>query len=235
MSQHRLSVIIPTLNEQDQVSLAIESAILFAQGDSPEIIVVDGGSCDDSASRAEAAGARLFATAPGRAVQMNHGVAVSSGTVVLFLHADSQLPVNGWPVLKQALEHQACWGCFRQRIDHPRHFYRWIESGNAARARWMGRVFGDQALWITRQAWDRCGGYPEWPLMEDVEISRRLRKFSWPVLLQAQVTTSPRRWEKNGILRQTLLNWSLQIRHLFGSQPGDLAARYRPHRDENPE
>jgi rSAM/selenodomain-associated transferase 2 len=228
MIQHRLSVVIPALNEQENIGQAIESARRFG---SNEIIVVDGGSSDKTVDLATQAGAIVKTTEPGRAKQMNHGAAVCSGTVVLFLHADNQLPAGGRQFLDRALDAGAKWGCLRQRIDSSRRIYRMIERGNTLRARILGRVFGDQALWVTRTAFENAGSFPDWPLMEDVALSKRLRSVSRPAILKQAVTVSPRRWEQNGMIRQTLRNWSLQIRYLLGTRPEKLARLYRPNKE----
>lgn len=222
-----LSVVIPAVNEADRIASAVGSSLAFGASES---LVVDGGSSDRTASLAAAAGARVLTSPAGRAIQMNHGFANSSGAVVLFLHADSRLPENGRQQLDQAVQNGAAWGCLSQRIEGRHWLFRPIESGNRMRARWLHRVFGDQALWATRSAFQSAGGFPDVPLMEDILISRALSRNSGsPAVLPCQVITSARRWQQRGILRQTLENWSLQIRFALGTSPHDLARHYRRH------
>lgn len=218
-----ISIVIPTLNEQASIRMTIQSAIDAGGG---EIIVADGGSTDDTVSIARNAGAsKIVRSFPGRGTQQNAGAALATRDVLLFLHADNRL---GCKCLEQiAASDDVVWGCFHHRIDSPKRRFRAIEFGNGLRVRVRGMAFGDQAIFVRTNVFRQQGGFPEIPLMEDVELSQRLRKIKRPLLLPGPVTISPRRWEKNGIVRQTLTNWSIQVSHTMGTSPEKLARRYR--------
>lgn len=218
-----VSVVIPCLNEAENVAAAIGSA--FDAG-AIEVIVCDGGSDDGTESRARASGATaIVRSIPGRGIQMNAGATFAHGEFVLFLHADSRLTAG---CLEQVVTADGAeWGGFRQRIDSPRGVFRLIERGNAARVRWRRLPFGDQAIFVRRSLFKRVGGFPEVPLMEDVELARRLRPAGPPRLLEGPVVTSPRRWEQTGVVRQTLRNWKIQIAYAAGVPPDTLRDWYR--------
>ncbi len=222
MKPANVSVVIPTLDEQATVGGAIDSAWQAGAG---EVIVCDGGSRDATESRARQAGAsKLVRSVPGRGIQLNAGARFARGEFVLFLHADSRLTPD---CLRQLAETRGAeWGGFRQRIDSPRMIYRWLEWGNAARVRWRRMPFGDQAIFVRRQLFKQVGGFPEVPLMEDVELSRRLRSTGRPVLLPGPVMTDARRWQRGGVVRQTARNWAIQIAHALGASPESLRHWY---------
>jgi rSAM/selenodomain-associated transferase 2 len=222
-----VSIIIPTLNEASVIGYALDSVWSLVD---VEIIVSDGGSEDDTvriARRFSGGGMRkvIVVEGPrGRGRQLAAGAAVARGEILVFLHADNQLSTNfveqleraGWPP----------WGAFRQRIDEPRWRYRLLEWGNALRVRLMGRVFGDQAMFVRRDLYEQVGGFARVSLMEDVMISRQLRAVRWPRLLAGPVVVSARRWQRRGVLRQTWLNWRIQFAFLCGTTPDELSKRY---------
>lgn len=223
MNPRDVSIIIPTLQEESQIAAAIESAVAAGAG---EIVVSDGGSTDATVQIARSSGAsKIVRSLPGRGTQQNSGAAVATRDWLLFLHADNRLDSDCLNQLCQVSD--ATWGGFRQRIDSPRMVYRAIQAGNATRARWLGRVFGDQGLFVRTDVFRREGGFDEIPLMEDVELSSRLRRIAKPRLLDGPITISPRRWEQSGVVRQTLRNWSIQIAYATGTPPRKLATRYR--------
>ncbi|ADB18258.1 glycosyl transferase family 2 [Pirellula staleyi DSM 6068] len=224
----RWSVIIPAINEQGHIRAAIESA---HQAGASEVIVADGGSSDETRTIASSLGALVVESCPGRARQQNAGAQLASEPMLLFLHADSQLLIEpSLPPLATLFDQPHFrHGGLRQRIDSPRWAYRLIERGNALRARYRGLLYGDQALFMRRDFFDELGGFAELPLMEDVELSTRARQISWPVLLPHVVRISPRRWERDGIVRRTLKNWSLLARYRLGTSAAKLAAEYRRH------
>ena len=222
----KFSIVIPTLNE----SVLIDSTIKASQAaGADEIIVCDGGSSDTTVSIAEGLGCRVIETELGRGRQLHAGAAAAKGDIFVFVHADSQL---GPACLDQInaclpqLDPMAQWGCFRQQIRLAGRRYRWLESGNAWRASKRGYVYGDQALWIHRNLYEDVGGFAEVPLMEDVLISETLRKRKPPVLLPGPVSIPGRHWEKRGVIRTTIRNWSLFIRYRMGTPPAVLAKRY---------
>ncbi|MEX1042527.1 MAG: TIGR04283 family arsenosugar biosynthesis glycosyltransferase [Pirellulaceae bacterium] len=220
----RISVIIAALNEREMIAGAIRSAW---DAGAAEVLVADGGSTDPTASLAAQAGAVVIACPPGRAHQQNLAARSAHGDVLLFLHADARLPADG---LRSITDHpDAVFGGFRQRISAPGVGFRLLEWGNYQRAKWLGLVYGDQAIFVARETFERVGGFPELPLMEDYVLSQTLRREAWPRMLPGPVTTSPRRWLRFGILRQTWRNWWIILRFHLGVSPERLAKSYRRH------
>ncbi|MCL6503289.1 MAG: TIGR04283 family arsenosugar biosynthesis glycosyltransferase [Pirellulales bacterium] len=220
-----LSVIIPTLNEEPLIVAAVERAWRLQPH---EVLVVDGGSSDQTASLAEAAGAVVLHAPRGRGVQQNTGARQAGGSVLLFLHADTWLPPPAAVQLKQALCcADVAWGAFQQRIEARGRIYRWLEAGNAWRARVRGIPYGDQGIFVRRAVFERAGGFPEVPFMEDVLLSKLLRRKTRPVLLPGPIHVNPRRWQRRGVVRQTLLNWSLLALAAAGMPPERLVRWYR--------
>lgn len=222
----RFSIIIPCLNEADQIGELLHSLRpLRSRG--AELIVVDGGSADGTLDIAAPLADRALAAARGRAAQMNAGAAVASGDVLLFLHADTRLPPDADTAVAQALECPGrCWGRFDVRISGPHLLLRVVAAMMNARSRWTGIATGDQAIFVTREAFGRVGGYAEIPLMEDIALSKRLKPLAHPLCLRARVTTSGRRWQQHGVLRTILLMWRLRLAYALGADPERLAARY---------
>ncbi len=223
MKPAEISVVIPTMNEVRSIAACIESARVAG---ATQIIVVDGGSSDGTLEAARQAGAtEVVGSGRGRGVQLNHGAAVASGQMILFLHADNQL---GNECLNQICQSaDVIWGAFRQRIDSPRALFRIIEQGNAMRVTWLGKPFGDQAVFVRRDVFEQQGGFAAIPLMEDVELAQRLRRIAGPLLLDGPVTISARRWQENGVLRQTVRNWTIQAAYRLGIPAERLARYYR--------
>ena len=218
-----ISIIVPTLNEDANI------AALIAQtrniGDC-EIIVVDGGSTDDTQARATGAD-RVLISSPGRAKQQNLGAEACRGDVLLFLHADCRLPSTALNSIRAALaDERVIGGCFQQRIDSPGLRYRWIERGNAWRVRLFKLAYGDQAIFVRRIVFEQLGRFPELRLMEDVFLMKRLRHVGRFVLLPDRLTVSARRWRQHGVIRQTLRNWMLLTLALCGASPDRLARFY---------
>lgn len=224
-----LSVVIPTLNEQDHVVRCIESAEALEAGwDGPvEVVVADGGSDDRTVELATIAGAAVLVTDPGRGGQLRTGIRASSGELVVMLHADTHLAPAAGEQLAHAMcdAHIACGG-FRQQIDAPGRLYRWLESGNAYRVTKWGLPYGDQAIFARREWLDEVGGISDLPIMEDVELMDRLRKRTKPVLLVGPLHVSARRWQRGGVISRTAWNWALLAAYRAGISPGRLARWY---------
>lgn len=220
-----LSVIVPTFNEAANVAAAIESA--WAAG-AAEVIVSDGGSSDRTCAIAKDCAASVVdgrkESAAGRGPQQNAGAAVATGDVLLFLHADCRLPPDAQTQIEQ--QPQALGGGFAQRIDADGRRFRWLEAGNAWRGR-RGLLYGDQAIWVRREVFDRVGGFPDWPLFEDVELGRRIGRKRFGTVLPGPVVVSARRWRSRGVIRQTATNWFLLAAYRCGVSPGRLAVWYR--------
>jgi rSAM/selenodomain-associated transferase 2 len=221
-----LSVIVPALNESENIAKAIQSAHLAG---ADEVIVVDGGSGDDTLRLAEDAGGSCFQSAPGRARQLRLGVEKSRGDVLVFLHADNWFAANSFSPLQGEGKTKYHCGAFRQQIDSPRNIYRWLEWGNELRVKWRGMPYGDQAIFVTRPLYDSVGGFPDVPLMEDVMLMRKLRRVAKVQLLDGPLHVSSRRWQKHGPLQQTLRNWLLITAFRLGVSPQRLAGLYRHH------
>ena len=227
MTHPKLSIVMPALNEASCLGAVLQALEPFtARG--AELIVADGGSSDSTAAQAQARGALLVAAPRGRAVQMNAGAQQASGTVLLFLHADTMLPDHADLLIAKALaDGQAVWGRFDVRIAGRSRMLRVVAAFMNLRSRWSGIATGDQAMFMTRAAFDAVGGFPIQPLMEDIEISRRLRQLSRPACLRAKVHTSGRRWETGGVWRTVLLMWRLRFAYWRGATPERLAELYR--------
>lgn len=228
MTPADISVVVPTINEGDRIERAIASAIDTGVG---EVVVVDGGSCDDTVAVARSAGAKVFRSSAGRAVQQNRGAGASRGAVLLFLHADNWLDSTCGRQIATALsKHPSRWGgSFEQQISSSRWALRLIAWGDSCRVRWRGIPFGDQGIFVRRSVFEQVGGFPEEPLMEDLLLAARLRRIAWPLLLPGPIHVDPRRWERHGPFRQTARNLSLQLRHAWGATPSELARDYPRH------
>ena len=225
-AQPSLSIIAPVLNEATTIVAALEAlAPLRACGN--EIIVVDGGSGDDTAALAKPLTDFVIASARGRAVQMNAGAGVARGDVLLFLHADTRLPQDAERLILDGLARsKRAWGRFDVAIEGAHPLLPVIAATMNLRSRLTGISTGDQAMFVTREAFDSVGGFPEIVLMEDITFARNLKRVSRPLCLSARVTTSGRRWEQHGVLRTMLLMWRLRLAYFFGAKPEVLAKRY---------
>jgi rSAM/selenodomain-associated transferase 2 len=223
-----LSIIIPTLNEAASIERALARLQpLRARGH--EVIVVDGGSADGTAALARAHADRVVDAPRGRAVQMNTGAQHARGEVLLFLHADTLLPPEADRLILDGLrECNRAWGRFDVRIDGRHWLLPWIALGMNLRSRLTRVCTGDQGLFVRRDLFMRLGGYPPIALMEDIALSKALRGATRPLSLDAEVLTSGRRWERNGVARTMFFMWWLRLRYLLGAEPARLARRYDP-------
>ncbi len=206
----QLSIIVPILNERPGLPDLLQR-LQALQYHGAEVIIVDGGSSDGSATVAETAGFTVFHSERGRARQMNVGAAKASGDTLLFLHADTHWPEDITHHIEQALaDSRHRWGRFDVNISGQPSMLRVIATLMNLRSRLTGIATGDQALFMTRAIYDSVGGFPEQPLMEDIEICKRLRQHTPPVCLTVRVTTSGRRWEQCGVWRTIFLMWRLR-------------------------
>lgn len=222
-----LSIIIPVLNEASFLAGNRERLVSLLQ-EGHEVLVVDGGSQDDSVKIARALGCRVLNTRASRGHQLDWGAKHSKNGVLLFLHADTHLPSHAAEMIAQAFTRpEQLWGRFDVRLSNPRWVFQIIAWFMNQRSCLTGIVTGDHALFIKREFYFSCGGYMDIPLMEDVEFCRRLKKHASPVCLSEQVVTSSRRWEQNGVLKTVLTMWWLRLMFFLGQSPVKLARRYR--------
>jgi len=229
MNARRIAIVIPTLDE----AAIIEERLRALQPcrDAGHLVVVsDGGSTDGTAALATPFADRIVQTTAGRAHQMNAGADAGramGAEVFVFLHADTILPRNALDAVAAAVGgSRHAWGRFDVRIDGRSRWLPLIAALMNARSRLSGIATGDQAMFATAAAFATAGGFPEWPLMEDVGLSRALKAVSPPAALRAKVTTAGRRWDANGAWSTILLMWWLRLRFFLGTKPERLVASY---------
>lgn len=219
----RVSVIIPALNEEGCIADTVDAV----RREAPyEILVVDGGSVDQTVQRAAQAD-RVIQSPPGRALQMNVGADQATGDALLFLHADCLLERGALHEAQRVLSRSnIAAGCFRMRVAAEGFLYRCIDFCATARVRLTGIIYGDQGLFLRRDVFDRIGGIPSVRFMEDVLVSLRLRRSGRMVVAPSRIFVSPRRWQRRGLIRQTLRNWGLTTLAAVGVHPDRLARFY---------
>ena len=220
----KVSIIIPVLNEANSITGLLSSlSALRAAGH--EALVVDGGSTDGTRSLARPLCDKLILSSRGRALQMNTGARQASGEMLWFLHADSSLSTKVLDAVPGLFEEHT-WGRFDLCLSGERTAFRVIERMRNLRSRLSGIATGDQAIFVDRNLFWSVGGYPDIPLMEDVALSRELRRKMPPLNLPHKVETSSRRWEQNGLLSTVLLMWRLRFQFYLGADPGLLLKKY---------
>jgi rSAM/selenodomain-associated transferase 2 len=223
-----LSIIVPTLDEAAGIAATLASLQpLREQGH--EVIVVDGGSRDGTPELARPLADRVLAAPRGRARQMNAGAQAARGEVLLFLHADTRLPPDAVQMAVEGLARSGrAWGRFDVEIEGRHRLLHVVARLMNLRSRLTGIATGDQAMFVWRAAFDAVGGFPPVALMEDIALSRALKRASRPLCLRARVVTSGRRWEARGVLRTITLMWWLRLRYALGASPDRLARSYDP-------
>jgi rSAM/selenodomain-associated transferase 2 len=221
-----IAIIVPVLNEADALP-ALLAHLQTLQHEGAELVLVDGGSSDNTRSLAENAGLRVVLSERGRALQMNAGAASSSADVFVFLHADTSLPNAALALIRANLQSPVGWGRFDVAIAGHSALLPVVAWMMNWRSRLSGIATGDQAMFMTRQAFEKIGGFAAQALMEDIEASRRLRALSWPLCLRAKVITSGRRWDTHGVWRTIFLMWRLRWAYWRGRPASELAAVYR--------
>jgi rSAM/selenodomain-associated transferase 2 len=220
----RASVVIPALNEAAGIAAAVAS--VRRQGPH-EILVADGGSSDATAVIARPLADRVLMTPRGRAAQMNAGAAAATGDALLFLHADCTLePGAVAEAVRLLATPGVAAGCFTMRVAADGFWFRSIDGCATGRVRLTGIPYGDQGLFVTRETFDRAGGFPPVRFLEDVLLGLRLRRLGRVVVARPRVVVSARRWQKVGVVRQTLVNWGLTALAAAGVPPDRLADYY---------
>jgi len=222
-----ISIVVPMLNEVHALTDLLPD-LQSLRRNGCEVLLVDGGSEDASVVMAERAGFTVLKSPRGRARQMNAGARAARGKLLLFLHADTRPPADAHALIREALSDRSrVWGFFKVRIEGRPRMLRVVSFFTNLRSRLTGIATGDQAHFMERSAFERVGGFPDQPLMEDVELSRRLKRVTPPVCVDASVTTSGRRWESRGVWRTIFLMWRLRLAYWLGAHPENLAKAYR--------
>jgi rSAM/selenodomain-associated transferase 2 len=221
-----LCIVVPVLNEAQGIQATLRALSPVRQRGA-RVVVVDGGSQDNTLALARAHADAVIEAPRGRALQMNAGAALGWGEVLLFLHADTTLPERADEHLMQALLSGHVWGRFDVRIDGRPRMLTVVAAMMNLRSRWTGIATGDQALFMRRGVYEQLGGFAPQPLMEDIDMSRRLRAVGAPACLRERVTTSGRRWEQRGVWCTMVLMWRLRWRYWRGESAQSLAQEYR--------
>jgi len=237
----RISVIVPTWNEEDAIGPCLESILL---GEGPlEVRIADGGSTDGTLARAEALAERsaipvrvVACPRRGRAAQMNRAARDADGSVLWFVHADSRVPPGATRGIRTALaDRRTVAGSFRFAVDSPRPVFRLLERMVALRTRWLRAPYGDQGLFVRADEFRRLGGFADQPILEDLDFVRRVRRLGRLAALPDPLLTSARRWEQSGVLATTWLHARILLGDRLGTPPERLAAlRRSPAREEPP-
>ena len=222
-----LRIVVPVLGEGLGLASAL-AALRPLRERGAQLVVVDGGSTDESWLVARLHADQLIAASRGRAAQMNAGAQGATSDVLLFLHADTRLPADADRLVLAALAEPGCdWGRFDVCIDGRSRLLPWVAALMNLRSRWTGIATGDQAIFVRRSTFVALGGFPDQALMEDVELSRRLRRRRAPRCLRQRVVTSGRRWDQRGAWRTVFLMWRLRWLYWRGASPEHLAQLYR--------
>ena len=230
MKTVKISIIIPCLNESEQIVTTLRALQSLRQR-GHEIILVDGGSHDNSLTLARHYVDHCLISAPGRATQMNQGVQIATGDVFCFIHADTLCHHQLDQFICNALQQSSrMWGRFDIQLSHNAFAYRIISWFINKRSCLTGIATGDQGIFVCRNIFKKINGYTEQPLMEDIDLSNRLNKISRPLCIHTpRLITSSRRWEQQGIARTILLMWWIRLKYFCGVPASTLVKSYSPH------
>ena len=223
----KISIIIPVLNEAPTIQSFLQNLQPLRQR-GHELILVDGKSQDGTAALARSLVDRMMTSEKGRARQQELGAKMATGQVLLFLHADTELPELADQIILQSLSKGSFWGRFNVRLSGSQWLFRVIEILMNWRSCLTGIATGDQAIFISTVLYNDIGGVPQIELMEDIEMSKRLVKLAKPACLKSTVVTSSRRWEQKGVLRTILFMWNMRLQYFFGVKPEQLVKKYYP-------
>jgi rSAM/selenodomain-associated transferase 2 len=233
-----ISIVIPTLNESVYLADTLQS-IFDAISNPIQVVVVDGGSIDNTVEIATTFGVQVLLCGNGRSYQMNAGAAVATGDILMFLHGDTLVPIgfDRWvedcvnlpksPLPKERKQEQSIAGAFNLKINSDRSGLRWVEWGVKIRSKFFNLPYGDQALFLKSSTFHELGGFPELPIMEDFVFVRSLLKHGKITIVPAAVTTSARRWEQQGIFKTTIINQIMILGYYLGISPHRLKQWYR--------
>jgi len=230
-----IAVVVPVFNEGDGIVQRVGS--LLSDFDFTQVVVVDASDDMTAKTAIEKMAAEfqsdhdtftvIASALPGRAVQMNRGAQACTTDVLLFLHADTRLPKDAVTCIREVFENDYQWGRFDVSLNANGLMFRVIEWSMNLRSAVSGIATGDQGIFLKKELFESAGGFAEIPLMEDIELSRRLKKISWPVRIRSKVITSARRWQQQGVLRTVLQMWSLRLQYWLGVSPEKLSTAYR--------
>ncbi|MBV1930760.1 MAG: TIGR04283 family arsenosugar biosynthesis glycosyltransferase [Porticoccaceae bacterium] len=220
-----LSIVIPVLNESSNIEACLQGLQPLRELGAT-VIVVDGGSQDDSAALARAGADQLIVSKPGRARQMNAGAALARDKWLLFLHADTCLPEKVAEAMMTWDYSKSAWGFFFVRLNNERLSFRFIEWFMNRRAYYTSIGTGDQCQFVQREVFEQVGGFADIPLMEDIDLSKRLKRITRPLIVVAKARTSARKWLDEGVLRTMLLMWRIRLAYFFGAEPEYLVEKY---------
>lgn len=221
----KFSIIIPTLNEQVNIKNCLQP--LQQLRHQAEIILVDGGSHDDTVTLAQPLVNKILCCNPGRARQMNIAAQYAEGEILIFLHADTSLPDNALWLISKKINGKRPWGRFDIHLTGGHWMLPVIATMMNWRSRLTGIATGDQVIFVKRTAFENVNGYPNISLMEDISLCKRLKKLSAPLCLSAKVNSSGRRWLQFGVFKTIFLMWSLRLGYFFGANPDKLAQLYK--------
>ncbi|HTK96746.1 MAG TPA: TIGR04283 family arsenosugar biosynthesis glycosyltransferase [Pseudomonadales bacterium] len=222
----QISIVIPVLNDSAALGLLLDDLDSIL-GIDAQRIVVDGGSDDGSYEIACERADYALRTAPGRAGQLAAGIAAARGRWIWMLHADTRLDGTVWRALREAIESDgAAWGRFDVRLSGRQAAFRVIETLMNLRSRWSGICTGDQGIFVRRDLLELIDGVPDQPLMEDIELTKRLRRYANPICIDTRLRVSARRWQHRGIISTVLLMWRLRLQYFFGTSPEVLVREY---------
>ncbi len=230
MPWQRLSIIVPVLNEADNIEAFLKHLQPFREREH-EVVLVDGKSSDNTCQLARPWVDRMMSVQKGRARQQAIGAKMATGQIFLFLHADTRLPEQADQLIFQAVERGGQWGRFNVRLSGSAIMFRIIAAMMNTRSCLTGIATGDQAIFVNRSLYHNSGSFPDIPLMEDIEFSRRLKTFSRPACIKTPVCTSSRRWQQNGTFKTIFFMWSLRLQYFFGISPAKLHQKYYPSND----
>lgn len=223
-----VSIVIPVLHEQEIINDRLEQLKTLKNPPCFEAIVVDGSPTHETINAIHEKGVLKLSSAPGRGYQMNKGAEAATGDILLFLHADTSLPANALRCIEAALrDEHLVGGAFNHSIDSPRFIYKVVSRLIFFRSKLTRVPFGDQAIFLRKQYFDEINGYKEIPLMEDMELMRRIKKKGGKIiLLSERILTSPRRWEREGVVLCTLRNWTIRLLYFLRVSPDFLVRFY---------
>ncbi len=219
-----ISIIIPVYNESKSIDRTLKG---LPYGNGIEVIVVDGQSDDQTMGIVNRYPVKCISSSRGRAQQMNAGASVARGDILLFLHADCVIDADGLKTIEKKISYNFIGGCFSHKIDSPQLIYRWIELSGNLRAEMLKIFYGDQAIFVRRDIFDQIGGFENVGLFEDVIFSKKLRRLGKTIVMDHQAVVLPRRWQKRGVLKTTVLNWFLTFGFNMGVSTEKLAKLYK--------